>query len=429
MRLIFVWGRQLSHPQKGEDRARGGISTALLALSRTLAARGHEVHLVAHMTEDGDIGGVGFHDRSQLASLAASGPVDALVVIPELLPVLLPIAARVRVAWSGNSWALGDCALSAPWTWAPSIGKKGATARLWTMPLLHPFFDRVVAVGRWQADLFVGSHGVPLSKIRIAYNGVPLEHYANAVPRTHPHRVVYSSLPHRGLDVLLRLFPAVRAEVPDAELHVFSYEGGEPPAQAGSPGVVWRGAVIKSVLARELQTAGLMAYPCTFEETFCTAVAEAQAAGLPVVARAFAALPERIADGIDGYLVHGEPGTRGFDEAFVAAVVRLLTDDALRARLGAASTERAQREYDWESIAEGWERDLEALATGETTLPVPIDTVAFFGPDALRQSALGASAEVPGDVAARWLVNAWESYGFDRRDLGPLPSTPTRSRP
>jgi len=185
------------------------------------------------------------------------------------------------------------------------------------MASLHPYADRVVVGSRWQARYLAETSGIPGGKFTVAYLGVSLEYYRGPAPARHRHRLVYTSHARRGLDVLLLLFPRVRAAVPEAELHIFGSEYRredvlshlqEALPGATGPGIFWRGALGKSALAHELRSAAVMAYPCTFKETFCLAVAEAQAAGLPVVTSDRAALAERVTDGSDGFLIPGRHG-------------------------------------------------------------------------------------------------------------------------
>ncbi|HEX4601153.1 MAG TPA: glycosyltransferase [Gemmatimonadales bacterium] len=74
----------------------------------------------------------------------------------------------------------------------------------------------------------------------------------------------------------------------------------------------------------------------TAPEPFGRVIAEAMAAGRPVVAAASGGVPEIVRDGEDGYLV--APGDIA---GFAAAVVRLLGDGGRRAELGRAGRERA----------------------------------------------------------------------------------------
>src|SRR5262249_2002236 len=161
-------------------------------------------------------------------------------------------------------------------------------------------------------------------------------------------------------------------------------------------------------------SAAVMAYPCTFKETFCLAVAEAQAAGLPVVTSDRAALAERVTDGVDGFLIPGRPGKpKGYEEAFVQAVVRLLREDDLWGRMGAEGGAKPHRLYDGEAIADGWEEQLTDLAWRRDPLPPPLDPgLDLLDPRLLTLTEGEASARVPPALAAQWLREAWASYGY-----------------
>jgi glycosyltransferase involved in cell wall biosynthesis len=70
-------------------------------------------------------------------------------------------------------------------------------------------------------------------------------------------------------------------------------------------------------------------------------ILEAMAAGLPVVASAVGGVPELVDDGTTGLLVPpGDPA------ALADALRRVLTDPALRARMGAAGRERVRARFD-----------------------------------------------------------------------------------
>jgi glycosyltransferase involved in cell wall biosynthesis len=427
LRLLVNFGRDFrTSPEP--DRARSGISSAALSLCATLARRGHELHFFSKRSQTGLYEGVWFHDRSEFARFCDEHPVDVLVVIPEVLPLLMPVRARARVVWSGNAHASGDCALVAPWTWDQGPMSEGAEARLFSMALLHPHADRLLVKSQWQAQYVSKTLGIPVGKFRVVYNGVPLEHYQGPAPARHRHRLVYSSQARRGLDVLLRLFPQIRSSAPDSELHIFGVEYNKARvrsdlAGAAQPGVHWGGSVSKSALARELRAASLMAYPCNFKETFCTAVAEAQAAGLPVVTSRLAALTERVEDSRDGFLIPGKPGqSPGYEPAFVGAVLRLLRDDDLWTSMGAAAAEKARRLYDWERIGDSWEEELRGLVAGRIPQPPRLDpALNLLDPSLLRITEGKASANVPVALARNWLQRTWTSYGYDSSSIPGLP--------
>jgi glycosyltransferase involved in cell wall biosynthesis len=433
--MIVTYGRDfLLRPQ--QDRAMGGIQTALLGLCTALARRGHDVHVFANCSDPGTHNGAHFHVRSEFARFTKTCRADVLIAIPELLPLLMPVRARVRVVWTGNAFTTGDCALAVPLAWGEGRTPCGEGAHLYPMSLLRPYIDRVVVGSRWQAQHLAAASGIPGEQFTVAYLGVPLEYYRGPGPTRHRHRLVYTSQARRGLGILLHLFPRVRAEVPDAELHIFGCEYGKADGSqdlgealrgAPQPGVYWRGAVSKSTLAQELRAAALMAYPCIFRETFCLAVAEAQAAGLPAVTSDRAALAERVADGVDGFLIPGRPGKPKNDGAFVHAVVRLLREDNLWQQLGAEAARKAHRLYDWDVIAAGWERELERLcAAREPRTPPSNPALNLLGPSWLTVTEGGATAQVPPALAGQCLRQAWTSYGYGP---GAIPGLPEEDSP
>ena len=90
------------------------------------------------------------------------------------------------------------------------------------------------------------------------------------------------------------------------------------------------------------------------EGTTTTAM-EAQACGVPVVATRVAAVAEVIADGVTGLLAPAEQ-----PRAIAEAVLQLLSDEALRARMGAAGREAAVERFDAERAADVYVRAYEA---------------------------------------------------------------------
>ena len=98
-----------------------------------------------------------------------------------------------------------------------------------------------------------------------------------------------------------------------------------------------------------MRAARVMLYGGHRVEAFCLSVAEAQALGVPVV-RPIAVLPERVRDGLTGFVASDE-------DAFARHAIALLTDDALwRAQHEAAL--RLQQGWSWDDMAERFEAEV-----------------------------------------------------------------------
>ncbi len=158
--------------------------------------------------------------------------------------------------------------------------------------------------------------------------------------------------PQKGIVDLVRAFALVRERVPNARLVLV---GAEHPTHVGysaevraaiAAGGLVEGKDVLFVGARfdlERQLAGFDVFafaPVPRGEGITTAVLEAMASGLPVVTTAVAGLPEAIEDRVSGRLVPPlDP------PALAQAIVQVLTDPVLAARLSDAARARAVERF------------------------------------------------------------------------------------
>jgi glycosyltransferase involved in cell wall biosynthesis len=119
---------------------------------------------------------------------------------------------------------------------------------------------------------------------------------------------------------------------------------GDGPLRAQVPDAV--GFVPPSELGASYERAAIVAVPSR-REGYGVVAREAMARGRPVVASAVGGLLDAVVDGETGLLV--PPGDV---TALRAALERLLDDAELRARLGAAAREQAQRELSFDAATD-----------------------------------------------------------------------------
>lgn len=314
----------------------GGAESAVVALAEALAARGHRVEVCNRtdraLTHKGvawrPLGG-GLPARCDLyIANRGSRLIDALP------------GARRTVFWIHNParYLLKWRFLGRLWRVRPAIVFSGAYHAA-TYPRWAPAGDRIV---------------IPYGIDDTFRTAAP----AAAAPGP---RAIFTSNPRRGLDWLLDLWArAIRPRVPEAELRVFAGAatyGGSDAGRIGAAieharalaaaGVALHEPVPKARLVEELRAARVMLYRGDPGETFCLALAEAQALGVPAVVQPIGCVAERVVD--------GETGVVAADEAaFAEAAVRLLGDDALWRRMQRAALAH-QRDLGWDRAAAGFE--------------------------------------------------------------------------
>ena len=152
----------------------------------------------------------------------------------------------------------------------------------------------------------------------------------------------------KGIDTLL---DAWRLLGPDVQL-VIAGEGpqGGSLRKAAPSGVEFRGEVAPSEVAGILANARALLVPSRWYEAAPRTIIEAYAAGVPVVASRFGALPEMVQEGVTGFLA--EPD----DAASWADRVRSLSGDEDALRLGRGALSSWSQRYSPDRGLEGLER-------------------------------------------------------------------------
>lgn len=328
----------------------GGSETAAVRLAEALSALGYVV------TVYGEVDECAYRDV-MFADWRTFDPLDErLAVISSRMPEVVdrPLRTPNRMLWMHDTDAQDRLTAA-------------RASRV----------DHILALSKWHAEHIGGMYPFARKKIRQIRNGVALDLFTDSPEREQ--RVLYTSSPDRGLDILLELWPQVRKQVPKAKLcamyaPVYNEVAKSRPEVrahwekieklADQPGVELLPPQSQPALARLMLSSMVWAHPSyatpyegVFHETSCIGAMEAQAAGLHVVASDWGALRETVKVGA---LINNGPLTKKWKDGFVKEIVRGLIDPECQVH---AQTEgpKAAESLGWDGVA----KMVEGLIEGE----------------------------------------------------------------
>jgi glycosyltransferase involved in cell wall biosynthesis len=192
-----------------------------------------------------------------------------------------------------------------------------------------------------------------------------------------PPMLVYTSVPTRGLSLLVDAWPEIHLRAPKALLKVFSSMSVYRSAESeelnrlyeicrASPGIDYVGSLSQTALANEMKGAAVLAYPTRFAECGSIAALEAMACGAVVVTSDYGGQSETT-NGF-GRLVSPYPDRSTYLTRFAAAVASVLDRIAARdpdiERELRAQVEFVNDRYTWRQRAQDWTAWLSAEIVG-----------------------------------------------------------------
>lgn len=108
--------------------------------------------------------------------------------------------------------------------------------------------------------------------------------------------------------------------------------------------VEFLGTIDRSTLPEFYRSADIFVHPHSGIESFCIAVADAMALGIPTISGRDGAPPEYIVEGVNGFLVNGEDASELAD--IIAGIVRM--DEEKRAAIGEEAAKFCARSFSWD---------------------------------------------------------------------------------
>jgi len=217
--------------------------------------------------------------------------------------------------------------------------------------LLPAYADHVIAVSEDMRSELERLGRVSRSQLSVISNGVEADHFCTDTAEPVRNLIVFAGnlAPYQGIDLLLRAFARVRQEVPAARLHLLTdgdFNPLRPLAEMlGIASSIKAMAVDYAALPQALHAATVLVNP----RPVCSGVPQKlfnyMASARPVVS--FAASAALLEHEKTGLIV-----SDGDIAAFAAAIVRLMRDPALAARLGESARLLVSEHYSWDQVAE-----------------------------------------------------------------------------
>ena len=246
------------------------------------------------------------------------------------------IAKGMKVWWSCDPYTHGDYAAFAP------------------------FMDKIVCISPFHANYFANMYHI--ENTNVIDLPVRVQDYENVGVEKIPNRLIFTSIPDRGLNQLLAMWDKMFATIPDMSLVITSdYRlwGANVCALNEQHRVRWlnkskvqfMGAIPRKRLIEEELAADMLAYPAIFEELFCIACSEAQYAGAYPVTSDIGALSTTNM----GTVINGSAHNSSFLNVMSNTIIDLLRDRAQLLKLQQEVKQKALDRFHPSVIMKQWD--------------------------------------------------------------------------
>jgi glycosyltransferase involved in cell wall biosynthesis len=359
MRLAFLFDpRAVRNPVDPaniwtSNRGLTGSEIAFFKFATGLADMGHDVSIYTKFSNDGQIGKARCFGYEAWINGACTQNWDAAIAntIADPLSYANPQAFRFL-----NHQCNGFSTSTIGW---------------------ESYVDMLAPLSSTHAVRLLPDTNFPKSKWKILHNGVDPKKF-HPEPK-EPGKIIWASSLDRGLHWLLELFPHIKREVPEANLHIFydfhSIEymaglyapGGHPNfndhhfelgarsryilyaiKQLEGKGVFAHRSVSRERIEQEMRTSVALLYPLDpvyFTETFGVVVLEACASGtVPVLCKddAFGELWGSVSEGVPHPF-------KEFKQEFLKRSIHVLKDEEYRNKLASQCVDYAQQ-FNWNKL-------------------------------------------------------------------------------
>ena len=311
----------------------GGSELALLTLCSEWQKAGHEICLYNNPREPN---GSSFEQRA-VNAYKPRDPRDVLIVVRSPNPRAVETKNCLKVWWSCDQYTRGSF----------KDFRKEVDKLVGISPMHREYFRQVYQID----DMIVID--IPIR----------LDDYLNKDIERIPNRLLFSSVPARGLDNVYRMWSMILKRCPDAHLVITSdYRLWGVGASNQHFRTKWQdkenytflGAVTRDKLIEEQLRADVLFYPSNYEELFCLSVAESLVAGSYPITSGTGSLPTTNM----GTVIGVDSDNAQNDITFINVLTGFLNDREVLERHRLEAQIKAMYRFNPKNIIDQWEKEV-----------------------------------------------------------------------
>jgi len=242
-------------------------------------------------------------------------------------------------------------------------------------------FHIFVFVSNWQMQSYMNAYQLPWSKCVVLLNAIdPIEEHEKPADKIN---LIYTSTPHRGLNLLAPVFAKLCETHDNIHLNVYSsFElyGWKERDEAyrelfdivdSHENMTNHGTVSNEEIREALKQSHILAYPSIWPETSCMVLMEAMSAGLVCVHSNYAALYETSANWTQMYQLHEEQTIHaGNFYRMLDSVITHYNEPMMQSRLPPMMS-YTNVFYGWQGRVNQWEALISSLINGTEDRSLP----------------------------------------------------------
>lgn len=321
-------------PQTVYGRGVGGAELMLVKWSKFMAKRGHKVTIFNNPENNttSEFEGVVYTQKSNFNSQSNR---DVFILFRSPNQIIKSVKANRKIHWSTDQFTIGSFENE-----------------------IFPYVDNIVCISHYHVNYFKSHYKFDHNKIGYFDIGVDLNEYNQDIKKDK-NKVIFCSVPDRGLSIVNEMWGTILKSNPDLELSItsdYSLWGTNVPPNnhryrlqfAKYDNVNFLGKIPRKDLVKLQLESSYMLYPCIYEELFCIACAECQVAGAYPFTSEMGAL---VTTNQFGYKLKGNPLTLEWQKVFIKNFLDTVNNGYDLDELKFKSIER----FNWNTICEKWE--------------------------------------------------------------------------